>query len=48
VPLRARVEGEEYVTVAAGRFRGVKLVLRGQAGARGSGRTSRNRCSNFL
>jgi uncharacterized caspase-like protein len=38
VPLRASIEGEEEVVVAAGRFRAVKLVLRGQAGARGAGR----------
>jgi uncharacterized caspase-like protein len=31
--LRASVEGEEEVVVAAGRFRAVKLVLRGQAPA---------------
>ena len=30
VPLRVSVEGEEDVTVAAGRYRAVKLVLRGQ------------------
>lgn len=30
VPMKARVEGEEDVTVAAGRFRATKLVLRGQ------------------
>jgi len=38
VPLRGRVEGEEDVVVAAGRFRAVKLVLRGQATPRGAGR----------
>jgi uncharacterized caspase-like protein len=31
VPLKASVEGEEDVTVGAGRFRATKLVLRGQA-----------------
>ena len=30
VPMKASVEGEEDVTVAAGRFRATKLVLRGQ------------------
>ena len=30
VPIKATVEGEEDVTVAAGRFRATKLVLRGQ------------------
>jgi uncharacterized caspase-like protein len=39
VPLRSRVEGEEEVTVGAGRFRAVKLVLRGQVTPRGAGRT---------
>jgi uncharacterized caspase-like protein len=38
VPLRARIEGEEEVVVAAGRFRAIKLVLRGQATPRGAGR----------
>jgi uncharacterized caspase-like protein len=38
VPLAARVEGEEDVVVAAGRFRAVKLVLRGQAQPRGAGK----------
>jgi hypothetical protein len=38
VPLRGRVEGEEEVVVAAGRFRAVKLVLRGQVALRGAGR----------
>ncbi len=38
VPLRGRVEGEEEVEVAAGRFRAVKLVLRGQLAPRGAGR----------
>jgi hypothetical protein len=38
VPLRGRVEGEEEVVVAAGRFRAVKLVLRGQVTPRGAGR----------
>lgn len=36
VPLRVSVEGEEDVVVAAGRFRAMKLVLRGQARARGA------------
>lgn len=36
VPLRVSVEGEEDVVVAAGRFRATKLVLRGQARARGA------------
>jgi len=40
LPLKATVEGEEDVTVAAGRFRAVKLVLRGQAGARGAARAT--------
>jgi uncharacterized caspase-like protein len=35
VPLHGRVEGEEEVVVAAGRFRAVKLVLRGQLAVRG-------------
>ncbi len=39
VPLHASIEGEEDVVVAAGRFRAVKLVLRGQAGSRGAGRS---------
>jgi hypothetical protein len=39
VALRASVEGEEDVQVAAGRFRAQKIVLRGQAQARGSGRS---------
>ncbi len=30
VPMKVSVEGEEDVTVAAGRFRATKLVLRGQ------------------
>jgi Caspase domain len=38
VPLRASVEGEEPVQVAAGSFRAHKLLLRGQAQARGAGR----------
>ena len=37
--LKANVEGEEEVVVAAGRFRAVKLVLRGQALNRGAART---------
>lgn len=36
--LRPKVEGEEEIAVAAGRFRTIKLVLRGQSGGRGSGR----------
>jgi hypothetical protein len=36
--LHARVEGEEEVVVAAGKFRAVKLVLRGQAVSRGTAR----------
>ena len=36
--LRASIEGEEEVVVAAGRFRAVKLVLRGQAASRGATR----------
>ena len=36
--LRASIEGEEDVVVAAGRFRAVKLVLRGQAATRGAAR----------
>jgi uncharacterized caspase-like protein len=39
VPLRASLEGEEDVVVAAGRFRAVKLVLRGQAASRGAARS---------
>lgn len=35
VPLRGRVEGEEEVVVAAGRFKAVKLVLRGRSAVRG-------------
>ena len=39
VPLRGRVEAEEDVVVGAGRFRALKLVLRGQvAPPRGTGR----------
>ena len=38
VPLKASIEGEEEVVVAAGRFRAVKLVLRGQALSRGAAR----------
>jgi hypothetical protein len=38
VPLKVTLEGEEEVVVAAGRFRAVKLVLRGQAQSRGGGR----------
>ena len=39
VPLKASVEGEEEVVVGAGRFRAVKLVLRGQLALRGAGRS---------
>ncbi len=39
VPLRASLEGEEDVVVAAGRFRALKLVLRGQANLRGAARS---------
>jgi uncharacterized caspase-like protein len=38
VPLKVSIEGEEDVAVQAGRFRATKLVLRGQARARGAGR----------
>ena len=38
VPLRASVEGDEQVQVAAGSFRAYKLVLRGQAPSRSAGR----------
>jgi uncharacterized caspase-like protein len=38
VPLKAVVEGEEDIVVAAGRFRAVKLVLRGQLATRGGAR----------
>jgi len=40
LPLRAKVEGEEEVVVGAGRFHTVKLVLRGQAQGRGTGKSS--------
>ena len=40
VPLAVRVEGEEDVVVGAGRFRAVKLVLRGQSQARGAGKAN--------
>jgi uncharacterized caspase-like protein len=36
VPMTASVEGEEEIAVAAGRFRAIKLVLRGQVQARGA------------
>ena len=39
VPLRASVDGEEEVSVTAGRFRAIKLVLRGQAPAQTRGGT---------
>jgi uncharacterized caspase-like protein len=39
VPLRVSVEGIEDVQVAAGRFRAQKVVLRGQAQARGAARS---------
>jgi len=38
VSLAASIEGEEEVAVGAGRFRAVKLVLRGQSQARGGGK----------
>jgi uncharacterized caspase-like protein len=37
VPLAARIESEEEVVVGAGRFRALKLVLRGQAASRSGG-----------
>ena len=40
LPLRVSVEGEEEVVVAAGRFRAVKLVLRGQVALRGAARST--------
>jgi len=41
VPIKASVEGDEDVTVAAGRFRATKLVLRGQGvQTRGGARTA--------
>ncbi len=40
VPLRGRIEGEEEVVVGAGRFRAIKLVLRGQVTPRGAGRAA--------
>jgi uncharacterized caspase-like protein len=40
MPLSVIVEGEEEVQVGAGRFRAVKLVLRGQARARGAAKSS--------
>jgi uncharacterized caspase-like protein len=39
VPLRLSVEGEEDVQVAAGKFRAQKIVLRGQAVARGAAKS---------
>ncbi len=39
VALNATVEGEEGVTVAAGRFRATRIVLRGQAQSRGAQRS---------
>jgi len=39
VTLRGTVEGVEEIAVAAGRFRALKLVLRGQAATRGGGRS---------
>jgi hypothetical protein len=39
IPLKASVEGEEDLVVTAGRFRAIKMVLRGQTKARGAGRT---------
>jgi uncharacterized caspase-like protein len=38
LPMRASVEGEEDIVVSAGRFRAIKLVLRGQAQSRSAGR----------
>lgn len=40
VALKASIEGEEDVTVSAGRFRAVKMVLRGRAQARGGSAVS--------
>jgi uncharacterized caspase-like protein len=42
VPMHAVVEGEEDITVAAGRFRAIKLVMRGQAPglSRGGGKAA--------
>jgi hypothetical protein len=40
VPLRASVEGDEDIETEAGRFRARKLVLRGQAQARGAARSA--------
>jgi hypothetical protein len=39
VPLRVSVEGIEDVQVAAGQFHAQKIVLRGQAQARGAARS---------
>ncbi len=41
VALKASVEGEEELTVAAGSFHTIKLVLRGQVNARGAGRAGK-------
>ena len=38
LPLRGRVEGEEEVVVGAGKFRAIKVVLRGQVSTRGASR----------
>lgn len=40
VPMTARIEAEEEVRVAAGRFRAVRVVLHGQARVRGGGRAA--------
>jgi hypothetical protein len=40
VPLRAGPTAEEDVVVAAGRFRAIKLVLRGQSNSRGAGKAN--------
>jgi hypothetical protein len=39
VPLRVRIEGEEDVVVAAGRFKAIKVALRGQSASRGAARS---------
>lgn len=39
VPLRVRVEGEEDVVVGAGRFKAIKVVLKGQSVSRGAARS---------
>jgi hypothetical protein len=40
VPLRSNVAAEEEVTVAAGKFRAIKLILKGQSNSRGAGRST--------